>query len=366
VLAPDQSLIAGAATASGTRAYHARFATRFADDFSRPIAGGLSASSLGLGTYLGECDDADDAKYEAAIRDAVGGGINLLDSAINYRCQRSERAVGAALRGAVDDGVVRRAEVVVCTKGGYLPLEGAPPATRAEYQAYVEREFFAPGIMSPEDVVAGGHCIAPRYLEHQIAASRANLGMATLDVYYLHNPEQQLDVVDPERFRARLRDAFAALEARVAAGDVGCYGCATWNGLRVAPGTRGHLSLADLVAVATEVAGDAHHFRAVQLPINLAMGEAVRQPTQPLGGRVVTVLEAAAALDLSVVASATLMQSQLTRDLPPQLQAAFPHLTTDAQRAIAFVRALPGVSAALVGMKNTEHLVENLGAARRS
>jgi hypothetical protein len=101
------------------------------------------------------------------------------------------------------------------------------------------------------------------------------------------------------------------------------------------------------------------------------MSEAVRQPTQSLPGkrkgtaRVVPLLGAAAELGISVVASATLMQAQLTRDLPPQLAAAFPTLRTDAQRAIAFVRSLPGVSAALVGMKAAEHLAENLGAVRR-
>jgi Predicted oxidoreductases (related to aryl-alcohol dehydrogenases) len=55
------------------------------------------------------------------------------------------------------------------------------------------------------------------------------------------------------------------------------------------------------------------------------------------------------------------MQAQLTRDLPPAVHALFPSLSTDAQRAIAFVRSLP-VAAALVGMKTLPHLQENLSA----
>jgi aryl-alcohol dehydrogenase-like predicted oxidoreductase len=370
-VAPRTQLrVAGAATAGGTRDYHARLADRFVGDFRRTLAGDLQVSSLGIGTYLGECDEADDLRYEGAVRDAVAGGINLIDTAINYRCQRSERAVGAALGALAVDGEVRREEIVVCTKGGYIPLDATPPVSRDAYRTYLEREFFAPGVMSPDDVVAGGHCMAPGYLAHQIAASQANLRLATLDVYYLHNPEQQLDAVDRARFRLRLRDAFAQLEERVAAGDIGRYGCATWAGLRSPPDARTHLSLAELVEIATEVGGDDHHFRVVQLPINLAMGEAIRQPTQllPIKGnraaRLVPLLEAAVALGISVVASATLMQAQLTAGLPPQLAAAFPALHTDAQRAIAFVRALPGVSAALVGMKAGDHLEENLGAVR--
>jgi len=369
------SLLAGRATDEGTRAYHARFADRFAADFARPLDGDLLVSSIGIGTYLGECDDAEDAKYAGSVSEAVSRGVNLVDTAINYRCQRSERTVGPALHDLFTAGGIHREEVVVCTKGGYLPLDGTPPATRAEYQAYLEREFFAPGVMTPADVVAGGHCLAPSYLGHQIAASQANLGLATLDVYYLHNPEQQLVAVDPTRFRDTLRGAFALLEERVTAGDLGRYGCATWHGLRVAPGTRGHLNLAELVEIAREVGGDDHHFRVVQLPINLAMSEAVRQPTQLLGGgrgtgrkgaksaRAVSVLEAAYELGIAVVASAPLMQAQLAHGLPAELRMTFPGLASDAQRAIAFVRALPGVCATLVGMKSVAHLEENLAVA---
>src|SRR5205085_3136019 len=133
-------------------------------------------------------------------------------------------------------------------------------------------------------------------------------------------------------------------EERAAAGEIAAYGCATWTGLRVPPDHRQHLTLADLVALAREVGGTAHHFRVVQLPINLAMPEAARLPTQPLGRKLVTLLEAAEALGLGVVASAPLMQGRLASGLPPELSELFPSCTTDAQRALRFASALPGVA----------------------
>lgn len=362
---PASGLLPGSASVAGTKRFRLRFADRYTDDFYRPVAGVL-ASSIGLGTYLGECTDAEDARYAGAVGTALDHGINLLDCAINYRCQRSERAVGEALRQAIASGAVARDEVVLCSKAGYIPLDATAPETREAYQAYVTREFYEPGLMTLEDVVAGGHCLAPAFLEHQIRRSRQNLGVGTVDVFYLHNPEQQLDVVSPEMFRTIMREAFAVLEERVQAGEIGQYGCATWNGFRVAPGAKSHISLGDLVALAREVGGPDHHFRVIQLPINLAMPEALRGATQPVDGdRVVPLLQAAADLGMSVVASATLMQSQLTRGLPAALADAFPALRTDAQRAIAFVRSLPGVSTALVGMKSAAHVTENLGAAAR-
>ena len=64
-------------------------------------ANGLRLSSIGVGTYLGDADDSTDADYTAAIRRAIALGCNVVDTAINYRCQRSERAIGAAIRQAI-------------------------------------------------------------------------------------------------------------------------------------------------------------------------------------------------------------------------------------------------------------------------
>jgi aryl-alcohol dehydrogenase-like predicted oxidoreductase len=349
------------ATTAGTR----RFATRAAEvlaNFHRQFPRKLTVSALGIGTYLGDCTDAEDERYQHNIRAAILSGVNVIDTASNYRCQRSERAVGHAVAEAIASGAVRRDELVICTKGGYVALDGEPPASRATYEQWLEETLYAPGIVTPEEVVRGGHSLAPTFLQHQLAQSRSNLGVQTIDVYYLHNPEEQLLAVDRETFRERMRAAFMMLEERAAAGEIAGYGCATWLGLRVLPDHRQHLTLADLVAIARDIAGTTHHFRAVQLPVNLAMPEAARLPTQPLGRKLVPVLEAADALGLGVIASASLMQGKLTTGLPAEIHALFPTCTTDAQRALRFASTLPGISTVLTGMRSVEHLHENLGA----
>ncbi|HSC32649.1 MAG TPA: aldo/keto reductase [Gemmatimonadaceae bacterium] len=363
---PPGAAIAGRATAAGTSRFAERHAARFAADYFRPFtAAQLRVSSIGLGTYLGECTADDDRDYAESAHFAVASGLSLIDTAINYRCQRSERAVSRALSRAVRERTAARDEIVVCTKGGYIPLDDVPPASREEYQAYVEREYFATGLARPEDVVGGAHCIAPTFLAAQIERSRTNLGLDTIDLYYVHNPEQQLDAITPAQLATRLRAAFEMLEQQCDAGAIGAYGCATWNGLRAAPGSRGHLNLADIVSIARDICGDRHHFAAVQLPLNLALTEAVRLPTQQLGAHTVPVLEAAAELGVAVIASASLLQGKLAHHLPATVHEALPGFSTDAQRAIGFVRSLPMVTAALVGTKSVRHLHENLAAARR-
>jgi len=321
-------------------------------------------SALGIGTYLGDCTDEEDAAYVAAIRTAITAGVNVVDTAINYRCQRSGRAAGRAIAEVIEGGDAARDELVLCTKGGYVSFDGAPPGSRQAYEAWLERELFTPGVVAREELVRGGHCIAPKFLARQLARSRANLGVDAIDLYYVHNPEEQLLAVDRATFARRLRAAFVLLEERSTAGEIAGYGCATWAGLRVPPDHRQHLSLAALVALAREVGGTTHHFRAVQLPVSLAMPEAARLPTQSLGRHLVPLLEAADALGVAVVASAPLMQGRLTDGLPAEMRELLPHCSTDAQRALRFAASLPAVRTVLAGMRRPEHVLENIGAWR--
>ena len=354
-MSPSSERLAGRATVEGSRRYADKLAGRLAAGHFRELAGGVAASTLGLGTYLGPEDGATDVLYQDAAVHALELGVNVLDTAVNYRHQRSERAIRTALGTAISRGVIRRDEVVVATKGGFIPFDGAVPR---DPRAYFAATYVEPGIVRPGDVAKGGHCMTPRFLRDQIDRSRGNLGLETLDVYYIHNPETQLGEVSRAEFMTRMRAAFGALEEAVAAGSIAQYGTATWTGYRVEPSDPGYLSLSDLVAVAQDAGGADHHFKVIQLPYNLGMTEAFTRANQRVKDRVVPVLEAARQHAIAVVASASLHQGQLTR-LPPMMAEYVPGLTTDAQRALQFVRSTPGITAALVGMKTAAHVDEN-------
>jgi aryl-alcohol dehydrogenase-like predicted oxidoreductase len=355
-------MIDGRATEKGTARYAGRGRAVVPEHF-RIVEGGLRLASLGVGTYLGREDDATDALYRRAVGRALERSFNVVDTAINYRHQRSERAVGAALADLVGRRVLARDEVFVATKGGYLPFDGEVPRDPG---AYVTETYLRTGIVRPDDVVGGAHCLAPAFLLDQIDRSRKNLGLATLDLYYLHNPESQLAALERGEFMRRLRAAFETLEEAVATGKIARYGTATWNGYREPPDAPGLLVLADIVAVARDVGGPDHHFRAIQLPYNLAMPEAFTRANQRIGQETVSTLEAARRLDVYVMASAPVYQGQLTRNLPPMIAEYLPGLSTDAQRSLQFVRSTPGIGTALVGMKSLPHVEENAGVAAKA
>ena len=347
--------LAGWATPDGTARYRERFREVAAEDYFRRQQG-LWLSSIGAGTYLGDADDHTDTRYAEAVTLAVESGANVIDTAANYRFQRSERSIGTALRALNEQGFTRD-EMVICTKGGYLPFDGAPPR---DVRQYIEETFVQPGIAGFAEIAGGAHCITPRYLQSQLRQSLANMNLSCVDVYYVHNPESQLGAVSSEEFWKRLRAAFQFLEQSVAEGKIRNYGVATWDGFRVEPDANGYHSLESMAEIAKEVGGDSHHFRFIQLPFNLAMPEALFFQNQKLGDEYVSTLEAAAKLGITAIASGSLLQGQVARGLPEAIRDPLGSLTTDAQTGIQFVRSAPGITTALVGMSQRAHVEENL------
>jgi aryl-alcohol dehydrogenase-like predicted oxidoreductase len=348
--------ISGFATLEGSTRYRERFKDNAAAGHFRQQHN-LWLSSIGTGTYLGNADDETDARYTAAITRAVELGANVIDTAANYRFQRGERSIGNALRHLTEAKAFARDEMFVCTKGGYLPFDGAPPR---DIRRYVEETFVKPGIASFEDIVGGSHCMTPAYLQNQLEQSLRNMNLECVDVYYIHNPESQLGQVSELEFYARLRAAFESLEKSRDQGRLKFYGVATWNGFRVPSGSSGYHSLARMVAIANEVGGESHGFRFIQLPFNLAMPEALTLSNQIVDGQPVSTLEAAVALGVTVISSASIFQGRVAQGLPKDLRESLGSLPTDAQTAIQFVRSAPGVCTALVGMSRIEHVEENL------
>jgi len=341
------------ATKEATTRYAHRFAGRAADGHFRETQN-LVFSSLGIGTYLGQPDPKTDANYTASIVAAVESGINFIDTAINYRFQRSERSIAEAIKQLAAKGFSRE-ELIICTKGGYLSPDGSMPSDPNEY---FFREYIQPRVFEPKDIVAGSHCMMPGFLANQLDHSLRNLGLDCIDVYYLHNPETQLSELSRPDFLERVRDAFIYLESAVDAGKIQFYGMATWNGLRQEARARDAMQLAEVAQLAKDIAGDKHHFRFVQLPFNLGMTEALTLGNQTVADETKTPMEAAGELGITLVASASLLQGQVARNLPDFVAQAL-GLENDAQRALQFVRSSPGITTALVGMSHVEHVKEN-------
>lgn len=314
----------------------------------------LTLSNVGIGTYLGDPDNKTDELVVSAVKQSVESGLNVIDTAINYRSQKAERSVGKAISELIKEGKITRDQIFVSTKNGYVTNDADVPLG---FWEYVKKEYTDKGVVKEGDITSGYHCMTVPYLSDQLDRSLKNLGLDCVDLIYLHNAvEGQIKDVSKEQFLKNLEAVFELYEQKRKDGKIKFYGMATWECFRVAKDNPQYLSLEDTVNLAKKVGGENHGFRFVQLPFNLAYDQALLSKNQSVDGKQVSVLEASVSLGVGIFTSVPLMQGRL---LQPGTMPEFLDLKPSL-RALQFIRSSPGVLAPLVGQKSLEHVSENM------
>ncbi len=135
----------------------------------------VSAVGLGAGSATTNFGERDDEVQIATVHRAMDLGVTLFDTADRYMKGRHERMLGRALKG-------RRDRVVVCTKFGNIDN---PDGSKA----YNGR---------------------PEYVRSACEASLKQLGLSTIDLYYLHR-------IDPD---VPIEETVGAMAGLVKAGKV--------------------------------------------------------------------------------------------------------------------------------------------------
>jgi uncharacterized protein YyaL (SSP411 family)/aryl-alcohol dehydrogenase-like predicted oxidoreductase len=289
-----------AATPDGTASYAERMRNSGKPGGYGPLGStGLVCSRVGFGGY--RVDDETPAHRQALTKSLIEGS-NLADTSTNYTDGGSERLLGEVLAELAASGRLRREEVVVVSKIGYVQGQNLERA--------LERE--ESGRPFPEMVKYGEgvwHCIHPEFLEDQLARSLERLGLETLDVCLLHNPEYYLSDAHErshgtlqkrrEEFYRRLAEAFAFLEGAAAAGRIRWYGVSSNTCTRRADDPEA-TSLTQMLEAARQAGGADHRFRVLQLPMNLFESGAALESNNG-AGLDQTVLEYAAAHGIGVL-----------------------------------------------------------------
>jgi len=344
-------MISGHATPEGTK----KFAERQNQDSRKNYKNvqNLTLSNVGIGTYLGNPDTETDYIVQSAVKKSILGGINVIDSAINYRAQKAERSVGNAISQLIDNNDISREEIFVSTKNGYVTNDGD---IKEDLMQYVMREYGKTGIVKEGDISPGYHCMTLPYLNDQLDKSLKNLGLDCIDLMYLHNSVEGQSHLPREQFLKNLKDVFEFYEKKRKEGKIRFYGMATWECFRTTPENPLFLQLAEVMDLAVQAAGKEHGFRFIQLPFNLMLDQAYMTKNHNVGGKTVSVLEAAQEFNLGVFTSVPLLQGKLlTANVMPE----FGDYNTSV-RLLQFVRSTPGVTAPLIGQKSESHVTENM------
>ena len=285
-------MIKGFATPEGTRSYGERHNDL---NYNELNGTGLLASQVGFGCYRLDLTVVEHAK---SLGKSLLSGINLIDTSSNYGDGGSEELVGTVLQNLVSSKDISRESVVVVSKGGYIQGQN--------YQLSQERK--GQGKPFKELVLYGDgleHCIHPEFLEDQLTRSLGRLKLGALDFYLLHNPEYYLSWasktgVSLEKARreyySRIKQAFEHLENEVERGRIRLYGISS-NTFPSPAADPEFTSLEQVWEIAQSLSSD-HHFRLIQLPMNLLETGGITEKNQAKGQ---SVLEFARDKNLAVL-----------------------------------------------------------------
>jgi aryl-alcohol dehydrogenase-like predicted oxidoreductase len=267
-------MITGKATVDGT-IRHGQFHSKVA--YQPLFPGGPVVSQAGFGTYR---TINGFEVHEQALHYALKQGINLIDTSSNYGDGEAERLIGKVITQAIGYGELRREELIVISKGGYIQ-GGNLDLVQQRKQAgnpFPNVVKYAEGL---------DHCIHPEFLADQITRSLERLQMDCIDGYLLHNPEYYLmwaskwqrPVAESRQiYYQRIQLAFAYLEEEVSQGRIQWYGISS-NTFPSAARDLAFTSLETAWEIANSISAN-HHFRIIQLPMNLMETGAVTEKNQ--------------------------------------------------------------------------------------
>lgn len=315
----------------------------YISDASSYIEGRCSStlSNVAIGTHRGENTDETDDQYRLSITEAILHGINVIDTAINYRNSRSEKVVGEVISNLVNEGKIKRNDVFVITKGGYFNKPcGFPLLSNNELK--------------------NNHSARSCFLKWSLNESYKNLKLKTIDLFLIHNPEVSLNIMDKNDFYRNLIEDFVMLEHEVSLGRISSYGIATWAGLLSKPDHSNYIDLTRVLECAKIAAGNKkHNLTSIELPLNVIRHYSFTRKNQNLNGTPVTVMELAREQNLKVFTSNSVLYGNSSEDIECRLPVDLP-LTTP-EKNLLFAKSIPGVTSAIVGMRR----LENIESAKR-
>jgi aryl-alcohol dehydrogenase-like predicted oxidoreductase len=285
---PSTLPIKGKATPEMTTAFRDRHED-YSQTFKTLGATGLECSPVGFGTYR---VDVRVPTHRGSLAKALRMGVNLIDTSANYADGMSERLIGEVLRGMTLHDLVRREEIIIVSKGGYLQGENyerirarveSPNADISAGSELAELTRYSQGLW---------HSIHPDFLKDQITRSLDRLQLETIDVYLLHNPEYYIQHAIKENipedeardeYERRIKKAFAYLEEEVAEGRIQYYGISS-NTFPRPESSIDRTSLEKAWHHAEEIKRerglDRHHFAVIQLPLNIFEPQGATEPNQ--------------------------------------------------------------------------------------
>ncbi|CAN5446886.1 aldo/keto reductase [soil metagenome] len=232
----------------------------------------MKIPELGFGCYR---IDIRVDEHRKALKKAILEGITLIDTSANYSDGNSELLVGEVINDLISDGKIKREDITIVTKAGYIQGSNYRHATELKNKG---NGF--PDVVEYADRL--WHSIHPDFLQDQLDKQLQRLNSDHIDSYLLHNPEYYLGWAKKnnieqkkaqDEYYRRIKEAFIFLEEKVKEGRLKTYGISS-NTFPTFASQYDHTSLEKVIKIANTVSPN-NHFRYIQLPFNFFESGAV-------------------------------------------------------------------------------------------
>ena len=100
--------------------------------------------------------------YDAIKTSVLSGGVNHIDTAPNYRYTKSEKTVGRILTTLDQKYGIKRDQLFVASKGGYIPEDADKMLSKRDMMKLMVDDWKVP---ETDIVKETGHCLHPNYLK---------------------------------------------------------------------------------------------------------------------------------------------------------------------------------------------------------
>lgn len=193
---------------------------------------------------------------------ALSKGVNLIDTGSHFERGNSERVIGQVLRERFKTSDLQRDQVVIVSKSGYMDAESISSLQN------VRKAELGNGLC---------HSLDPEYLAADLTRSLDRLGLDSLDVYMLNNPERMLAAKN-RSFRSEdvldmVYTAMAHIGKEIKKGRVQSFGICS-NSM-ADPSAKDYIPIDSIIKEAKRQ-GLNKHFSMIEFPLNIFERDAVR------------------------------------------------------------------------------------------
>ncbi len=290
----------------------------------------MNIPKIGLGTY-------NHTNQTKLISYAIRCGYKLIDTAPNYNNGKSQENISKAL----NSNPLKKNEILICTKVGFISNK------------YGTDFYLNKNLVLKTDLVRN-HCLSQAFIKYEVENNLRELQKETIDILFIHNPEQQLETKSKKDLMRQLFIAFETLEQFCLEGKIKYYGISSWSGFETKPNSES-FSLNEIYDIAFKVNGRRNKFKFIQTPLSFVYYDKLYNCVINNTG----LLKEAKKLSIKIFANSPLHNGELIKIINDDFLDLL-NVKSKSLACLLFLKSFKEIDTILIGASNKNQIKENI------